>query len=93
MGEMNRRGGHLNLDPISRSGFKNHPEPDKKLGWGFKLHPDPDEKSGLSRCSPIFILQVGDSRDCPRCSPMKLAQKHQEKSRKILVFPDFVPEI
>ena len=31
MGEMNR-GGHLDLNPKSRSGFKLHPDPDEKSG-------------------------------------------------------------
>ena len=47
MGKINRDC-RPDLETKSRSGFKNHLEPDKKLGLGFKQHPDPDEKSGLS---------------------------------------------
>ena len=86
MGEMNR-GGHLDLDPKSRLGFKIHPKPDKKSGSGFKLHPNPNEKSGkvgIVLMFPDFRLPIGGSRDCPQCSPILSGS-----IETIPTFPDF----
>ena len=85
MGEMNQ-GGHLDLDPKSRSGFKIHPKPDKKSGSGFKLHPNPNEKSGkvgIVLMFPDFILPIGGSRDCPQCSPI-LSQNFEDSDRDLI---------
>ena len=72
MGKM-KQGDHLDLNPKSRLGFKNHPEPSKKLGSGFKLHPDPDEKSGkvgIVSMFPNFYTASRGQSGMSQCSPI-----------------------
>ena len=90
------RGGHLDLDPKSRSGFKNHPEPDNKLGSGFKLHPVPNEKSrkvGIVSMFPDFYTKSRGQSGLSLMFPNEIGPKASGRVKENLDFPDFVPKL